>query len=205
MDNEKFGKFVCKMRQEKGMTQQDLGNKLHLTNKAISKWERGLSFPDICILQKVAQALDVSVLELLNGEKNTEIDISNEVANRIIEDTVSHSGNLIKKIKRKLTITLGLFAGLLPLSLAIFSCACFYFIEKEKTLDDALLTLIFIIIGAILAFLFFGVPILGLVFTKIWFNSHFMSKYYENKKAICTISYLVFATWLSIAIIRLII
>ena len=48
MDKEKFGKFICQLRKEKGMTQKELGDKLHLTNKAISTWENGLSLPDIC-------------------------------------------------------------------------------------------------------------------------------------------------------------
>lgn len=43
MDKEKFGEFICYLRKEKGMTQKELGDKLHLTNKAISKWERGVS------------------------------------------------------------------------------------------------------------------------------------------------------------------
>ena len=47
MDNEKFGQFVRSMRKEKQMTQQQLADRLHLTDKAVSKWERGLSLPDI--------------------------------------------------------------------------------------------------------------------------------------------------------------
>ena len=97
MDKEKFGEFICYLRKEKGMTQKELGDKLHLTNKAISKWERGLSLPDICIIEEIAKNLDISVLELLNGEKNSESDISNEKANKIIEDTVKHSGETIKR------------------------------------------------------------------------------------------------------------
>ncbi len=98
MGKEKFWDFVCGLRKEKGMTQQELGNKLHLTNKAISKWERGLNFPDISMLQDIAEILEVSVLELLNGERNAEINISSEVANRIVEDTLKHSDQLSKKL-----------------------------------------------------------------------------------------------------------
>lgn len=105
---------------------------MHLTNKTISKWERGLSFPDVCTLQDIAQALDVSVLELLNGERNTEAAISNEDANRIIEDTVKYSSKIIKKIRKKFTIVVGLIIGLLPLLLAVFSQASFYVVKDEN-------------------------------------------------------------------------
>ena len=70
MDKEQFGKFVADLRKEKGLTQKELGEKLNLTDKAISKWERGLSFPDICVLEDLASELDVSISELLNGKKN---------------------------------------------------------------------------------------------------------------------------------------
>lgn len=204
MNKEKFGEFVCKLRKEKGMTQEDLGNKLHLTNKAISKWERGLSFPDICILQEIAKALDVSVLELLNGERNTEASISSDVANRIIEDTVKHSGQLIKKVRRKVTIAISLIVGLLPLLIVLFSYACFYLIKNEKSLDEALLTLAFMIFAAVIAFIMYGIPILGLVSTKIWYDSNLMNSNKKSKKVICFALYLIFGMWLAITVIRFI-
>ncbi len=69
-----------------------------MINKAISKWERGLRFPDIGMLQDIGEILEVSALELLNGERNAEINISSEVANRIVEDTLKHSDQLSKKL-----------------------------------------------------------------------------------------------------------
>ncbi|HCJ09266.1 MAG: helix-turn-helix transcriptional regulator [Lachnospiraceae bacterium] len=69
MDKEKFGHFVSALRKEKGMTQKDFAEKLFLTDKAVSKWERGLSFPDISLLEPIAEILDVTVLELLQGER----------------------------------------------------------------------------------------------------------------------------------------
>ena len=108
MDKDKFGKLICELRKDKGMTQQELGDKLHLTNKAISKWERGLSLPDICLLEKISDVLDITVMELLKGEKNIDVCISNEEANMIIEDTLKHSGDTLKKIKKKLAVSLGI-------------------------------------------------------------------------------------------------
>ena len=175
MDKERFGKFICQLRKEKGMTQKELGDKLHLTNKAISKWECGLSLPDICIIEDIAQNLDISVLELLNGEKNLESDISNEKANRIVEDTVKHSGETIKKLKRKVTILIGLIIGLLPVIFTIFSVACIYLIKDEKTVDDAILTLVFMIFAAIILLIEYGMPILGITLTTVLYNSKLLN------------------------------
>ena len=68
IDNEKFGAFLVRLRKEKGMTQKELAEKLYVSDKAVSKWERGLSLPDIALLQPMAEALGASVTELLSGQ-----------------------------------------------------------------------------------------------------------------------------------------
>lgn len=68
IDNEKFGAFLARLRKEKGMTQKELAEKLFVSDKAVSKWERGLSLPDIALLQPMAELLGVSVTELLSGQ-----------------------------------------------------------------------------------------------------------------------------------------
>ena len=79
MDNEKMGAFIAELRKEKGMTQRELAAKLNITDKAVSKWERCLSLPDIALLAPLAQELGVSVGELLEGEreKNGRNDVEN--------------------------------------------------------------------------------------------------------------------------------
>lgn len=200
MDKEKFGQFISQLRKEKGMTQKELGDKLHLTNKAISKWECGLSFPDICILQDIAQILDISVLELLSGERNTEINISNETANKIIEDTVKHSRETIKRLKRKASIIIGLVIGLIPVFSIIFAGTCIYLIKDEKTVDEAILTLVFMIFAAIILFIRYGIPILGITLTKIFHNSKALSNDIKIKKSICIILYFIFGIWLMFSV-----
>ena len=69
MDAHKFGAFIAEVRKEKKMTQADLAMKLQVTDKAVSRWERGLGFPDIKILEPIADALGVSILELMRSEK----------------------------------------------------------------------------------------------------------------------------------------
>ena len=65
IDKAKFGAFVAQLRKEKGLMQKDLAEKLYVSDKAVSKWERGLSIPDVALLVPLAELLGVSVTELL--------------------------------------------------------------------------------------------------------------------------------------------
>ncbi len=69
IDNQKFGAFLIALRKEKGLTQKQLADKLFVSDKAVSKWERGASIPNIGLLLPLAQLLDVTVSELLRGER----------------------------------------------------------------------------------------------------------------------------------------
>ena len=65
----KMAQFISELRKEKKLTQKDLAEKMGVTDKAVSKWERGLSYPDIALLSKLSHVLGVTTSELLNGEK----------------------------------------------------------------------------------------------------------------------------------------
>ena len=67
MNYEKTGKLIQELRKEKGLTQMSLADKLGVTDRAVSKWERGKSFPDVSMLRPLAGALGISVSELLDG------------------------------------------------------------------------------------------------------------------------------------------
>ena len=69
MNSEKIGAFIAELRREKGLTQQELAEQLGITNKAVSKWERGDGYPDITLMPLLADALSVTVDELLRGER----------------------------------------------------------------------------------------------------------------------------------------
>ena len=69
MDQRKVGKFIARLRKERGITQEALGRKLGVTNKTVSRWENGNYMPDIQLLVPLAEALGVSVNELLSGER----------------------------------------------------------------------------------------------------------------------------------------
>ncbi len=66
---EKFGAFVAVLRKEKGLTQKELGELLFVTDKTVSKWERGLSLPSVSLLLPLSEVLGVTVTELLRGER----------------------------------------------------------------------------------------------------------------------------------------
>lgn len=67
MNNYVTGAVIRALREGKGLTQEALAAKLHVSGKAVSKWETGRGFPDISLLEPLAAALDVSVMELLSG------------------------------------------------------------------------------------------------------------------------------------------
>lgn len=79
MNQEKIGKFIATLRKENNMTQQELADKLNVTDRAISKWENGRGIPDISFIQGLSTLFKVTENELLNGERNfkkREIDIN---------------------------------------------------------------------------------------------------------------------------------
>ena len=69
MNQKKIGKFIAKVRKEKNMTQQELANKLDITDRAISHWENGRSMPDAGIMLELCKLLDINVNELLSAKK----------------------------------------------------------------------------------------------------------------------------------------
>lgn len=74
MDQIKTGKFVASLRKEKGLTQVSLANCLGISDKTVSKWERGAGLPDVSLMLPLCEILEISVNELLTGEKLTDAD-----------------------------------------------------------------------------------------------------------------------------------
>lgn len=104
MNQEKIGKFIAYCRKEKNMTQEELAQKLHLTDKAISKWENGRCLPDLSILEPLSKTLDVSINEILSGEKIKEEELKDHTDKNII-DVVNYSDEKIKRIKRTIKVS----------------------------------------------------------------------------------------------------
>ena len=68
MNNQSMGDMISTLRKEKGMTQKDLADRLSITDKAVSKWERNLAFPDTATIPGLAEILGISVEELMNAK-----------------------------------------------------------------------------------------------------------------------------------------
>lgn len=106
MNNQDFGKFISALRKEKGLTQKELGEKLNLTDKAISRWENGKSYPDIEILESISKELDVSISELIACKK---IENSEEAEIETAKAIIIQS-NRAKKFKKYALAITALFA-----------------------------------------------------------------------------------------------
>lgn len=73
MENKKtFGEYICRRRKELGLTQREFADKLYVTESAVSKWERGLSYPDVTLLRDICAVLDITEHELLTASEDTE-------------------------------------------------------------------------------------------------------------------------------------
>ncbi|MCR5787599.1 MAG: helix-turn-helix domain-containing protein, partial [Bacilli bacterium] len=123
MNYDKIGEFIADNRKNKNFTQKELAKKLGVTDKAVSKWERGLGCPDVSILEVLAKELDVSVLEILKGRK-----IENEVINITeADDYIKESFKVSKDITKnnifdmmsKVIFVLVLFISMLFTALSI--------------------------------------------------------------------------------------
>ena len=93
MDQIKIGKFILNCRKEKGLTQEQLAEKIGVTSKSISRWENGNTMPDYSLLKDLCSELNISVNELLSGEKIKENDYMNKSEENLI--------NLRKQIDKR--------------------------------------------------------------------------------------------------------
>ena len=108
MNQEKIGNFISELRKEKNMTQEQLAQKLKVTDKAVSKWENGRCMPDISLLKPLCDELEITVNELLIGSKVSKEDynkIADENLIRIIEKQNNSSEIFEKRMMLVLVIT----------------------------------------------------------------------------------------------------
>ena len=116
MDNVKFGMFISERRKEVELTQKELAEILVVSDKAVSKWERGLCYPDITLLPKLCNALDATMIELFSCEKGTS-DITSEKAEDVMKKSLMYSSEVIgtsrKRFRRHTKILITVFVLLL--------------------------------------------------------------------------------------------
>ncbi len=124
MNNVKIGAFIAQLRKDKNMTQKDLAEKLNITDKAVSKWERGISLPDITILPDLSGILDITVTELLNGEKeNNEEDSCSDSSDETVLAAIQYADGEVKKKTKDIkiicavSITIAFIVGIISCSI----------------------------------------------------------------------------------------
>lgn len=113
MDNIKTGNLIRELRREKGITQKDLADQLHITDRAVSKWERGLCAPDIALLEPLSEILGVKITDIISGTKTA--DSMDAETEQKVNELLSYSEDeLNKKTKsyKKTVIILSVIAGL---------------------------------------------------------------------------------------------
>lgn len=116
MNQEKIGKFISKCRKDKSLTQEALAEKLGISTNAVSKWERGISFPDVSLFKKLCSELNISIEELINGEKSK----STESKDKAIIASLKEKDKVEKKSKKKI-ILLSIFILLIIAFSVIYS------------------------------------------------------------------------------------
>lgn len=125
MDAEKFGLFIQSCRKELGLTQAELAERIHVTDKAISRWERGIGFPDIKLLEPLAEALGITLIELMQSRRIEE-DLTKATASALAADTVNRMQEQQKlSMRRRAFLVIGSIvisaAELFVLYLAMFA------------------------------------------------------------------------------------
>ncbi len=119
MNNDKFGELISGLRREKSLTQRELADRLHVTDKAVSKWERGKGYPEITLLQSLADVLGVTASELLSGERNTGGSMPLSEADAIVGEAIEFAG---QASRRKIS---DLIFAIMSFSFLIAAFVCF--------------------------------------------------------------------------------
>ena len=154
MNQIKIGRFIAECRKNTNLTQMQLAEKLGITDKAISKWERGIAMPDTSIMLDLCDILCISVNELLNGEK-VDMENNNPINEQILLDMAKELEKKNKTIWSAMWIIMtvsitALFAGILIAAFLIpegiwqlvtilgvcvlFLIPCFYALELEVSI-----------------------------------------------------------------------
>ena len=88
MDQQRIGQFIHEQRKAHGMTQQALADQLGVTNKAVSKWEKGHSMPDVALFEPLCRELEISIPELLSGRR-IDAEDQQQTAEQLLMESIS--------------------------------------------------------------------------------------------------------------------
>ena len=126
-----IGEYIKQKRKEKGLTQEELGKLLYVTDKAVSKWERNVGLPDITILNELAKVLDTNVNSILNGSDNVsrEVDLEKEL------DDIKNNMLIKKKKQKKLIMLISSIVIIIILILILGNYSFGYKVKKLEYKD----------------------------------------------------------------------
>lgn len=107
MDQVKIGRFITEQRKQKNYTQRQLADILEISDKTVSKWECGNGFPEVSLLLPLCKELEISVNELLSGERLSEVDYKQKAEENMVNFIQEKEAN---KKRMQLTILIGIIA-----------------------------------------------------------------------------------------------
>ena len=106
MDYKKTGALIAGMRKERGLTQNALAKELHISDRTVSKWERGVGFPDVSLLEPLSQSLNLSISEIVLGEKSGECENMGKNDEKILKEALSIlKKELVAQLHKKIIAT----------------------------------------------------------------------------------------------------
>lgn len=119
LDQVKTGAFIAQLRREKGLTQEQLAEKLGTTGKSVSRWENGKNMPDLSLFEPICRELGITVNELMSGERLDKEDYQTRLEGNII-DTINTSQTRTKRSLNKRVVALSAVLGLLAAVAVMF-------------------------------------------------------------------------------------
>ena len=144
MDRTKTGALIAAARKEQNMTQKELAAALHVSDRAVSKWERGAGFPDISLLEPLADALGLGVLDLLRGERGTaEVESDGQVRGAVrivVREANKKLHRLLRGAKIFLAICVAVVNSLKPMAmdLTLWKTVRSFSKDMKTTAEDCL-------------------------------------------------------------------
>ncbi len=106
MDSKKTGLLIAQKRGALNMTQKQLADQLHISDRTVSRWERGVGFPDLSLMEPLANALGLSVVELLRGEEIPQEERLAPASEQTVRESVTAWGCQMKRIRKLLRVLL---------------------------------------------------------------------------------------------------
>ena len=120
MDQEKIGKFIASCRRKKNITQQELAEKLGVSDRTIGNWENGRNMPDLSLFKPLCNELDITLNDLMSGEKVNEKEYQEKLEENII-NTINYTNKKIKNRNNLIGLILIIFGVLISITaVAIF-------------------------------------------------------------------------------------